>query len=187
MHFTYDLMNMISTATAQHRQFGMAYLRWIDLNDWHSVRLCKRFQHLAVLITHNSCDENNCASVKLEAKWELKARSHPFCHQLIEYSPKFSCFKSPECHSDPHPWPERTTEPQQIALAALIETAIRIPDCCPYFHKIIARGSWHTCDIPGCELAKESAMNISKRLISNEACHQFIKARPTDCVQYDCT
>ena len=149
---------------------------------------CKQFYyefqvHLDETVLHESCDEFNCNSVRLQARSIMKFHVPGKCQQYIINDPEESCFKSEQCQENPNT--PRKINPYQLMFAFL-----RLPDkgfeFCERFNTLWNMGNVNpSCNLEGCKHASNAAINHWTRMMPTE-CHQFVRLPEMVCIQYDC-
>ena len=166
--------------TAELWQSNEAFLRAFSSPRW--TRDCFEEKDEFDTAKHNSCDNYNCQSVRLEARLKLKFKIPSYCYDHIASSPSNTCIRSTQCRE--YPDTRRTLQPLQKAFAAIKWEAIS-HDYCWEFYEEVNSSVAYSCDFDACRAAHEGAVHNLK-LIVPEKCHHFIYSEPLECVKYDC-
>ena len=142
---------------------------------------------------HGSCDEFNCASVKLFARMVLKLKTPEPCHRYITSEPVISCEMSDNCtllrvfqlghtHSK-----SSSVLPEQVGIARVHPNAYKIKECEHLrSQNLLGYGIDRSCNAAGCKMARRRAMIDLLSQVAEKSCHNYIRNPPNVCIQYDC-
>ena len=151
--------------------------------DDKSKSACKEFRHKCAILSHPSCDEANCKSLKIEVQLNLTRQIPEQCHKHITvYSP---CIKNEACTVNPD---EVESKRLQTRLSFLGWDALNNENC-KEFHGVVMRGTDSARNKDqGCQNAEYDAMENFQKYLGGkkkEQCFQYIATTPpSECVQY---
>ena len=146
--------------------------------------MCLEYRDLSIKIRHDSCDEFNCNSARLQARWMLKVQILQECHKYIQNVPYQSCSKSPKCLANPNA--KRLIHPYQVVLAVVSVNKTQDEYCSKKYAFMVRNGIHNSCDLHGHKKAKDSAMRRLMSKIPDKRCKEYVKTPPMVFVQYDC-
>ena len=140
---------------------------------------------LTVQLGHSSCDEFNCAALRLQAQMSLRLKLPIECSKFIIILPEVSCIKNVGCRNGGQ---NRGKQQYQVAMAVYNppenEAMSRICQGNPNVE--IESVQSKTCSMEECVKAQVKAKEQLKLKIRNARCHHYILIYPYLCIQYDC-